>query len=282
MKQGVVIIDTMVFPILTETDTMLPVYLTSIGHWSNQESIDRPNGYPHFQWLQVIDGSGELHVGDQRMTVRAGQGFCLFPNEQHRYFSIQEPWDVIWMSFRGDLSDKLFRQAGIVQSGVYSTADHDMIVTHMKNIYAMTQSGRAFLGLECSKLVYMFLLDLMKVILVSSNSVEQNYLKLQPVLHYIETHYNELITIKDLAGCMDVTPQYLCLLFKKSLKMRPMEYVNRERINRSKELMFRESDIKMHEIAQRVGFDSPSYFSSVFRRLEGLSPEQFKKIHGMR
>ncbi|MNW17971.1 HTH-type transcriptional activator Btr [compost metagenome] len=61
-----------------------------------------------------------------------------------------------------------------------------------------------------------------------------------------------------------------------------MEYVNRERINRSKELMFRESDIKMHEIAQRVGFDSPSYFSSVFRRIEGLSPEQFKKIHGMR
>ncbi len=282
MKLEAAAIDTMVFPILTETDTTLPVYLTSIGHWSNQEPIDRPNGYPHFQWLQVIAGSGELHVGDQKMTVRAGQGFCLFPNEQHQYFSIQEPWEVFWMSFRGDLSDKLFRQAGITQSGVYSTADHDMIVTHMKNIFAMTQSGRSFLGLECSKLVYMFLLDLMKVILVSSHSVEQSYLKLHPVLQYIESHYNGLITIKDLASCIDVTPQYLCLLFKKALKMRPMEYVNRERVNRSKELMFRESDIKMHEIAHRVGFDSPSYFSSVFRRLEGLSPEQFKKIHGMR
>ncbi|MGO4183793.1 AraC family transcriptional regulator [Paenibacillus sp. MCAF9] len=282
MKQEATAIDTMVFPILTETDKSLPVYLTSIGHWSDQEPIDRPNGYPHFQWLQVISGSGELHVGDQQMTVRAGQGFCLFPNEQHQYFSIQAPWEIIWMSFRGDLSDKLFRQAGITQSGVYSTADHDMIVTHMKNIYAMTQSGRSFLGLECSKLVYMFLLDLMKVILVSSHSVEQNYLKLQPVLHYIEANYSKLITIKDLAGCIDVTPQYLCLLFKKALKMRPMAYVNRERVNRSKELMFRESEIKMHEISQRVGFDSPSYFSSVFRRLEGLSPEQFKKIHGMR
>lgn len=272
----------MIFPILTETDTALPVYLTSIGHWSNQEPIDRPKGFHHFQWLQVIAGAGKLHVGDQKMTVRAGQGFCLFPNEQHQYFSIQEPWEVIWMSFGGDLSDKLFRQAGITHSGVYSTADHDMIVTHMKNIYAMTQSGRSFLGLECSKLVYMFLLDLMKVILVTSHSVEQNYLKLHPVLQYIEVHYNELITIKDLAACIDVTPQYLCLLFKKAMKMRPMEYVNRERVNRSKELMFRESDIKMHEIAHRSGFDSPSYFSSVFRRHEGLSPEQFKKIHGMR
>ncbi|WP_141500306.1 AraC family transcriptional regulator [Paenibacillus luteus] len=282
MKQEVIAIDTMVFPTLSETDTALPVYLTSIGHWSNQESIDRPGGYPHFQWLQVLAGAGELRIGDQKMTVRAGQGFCLFPNEQHEYYSTQEPWEIIWMSFRGDLTETLFQQAGITQSGVYSTADHDMIVTHMKNIYAMTQSGRSFLGLECSKLVYMFLLDLMKVILVSSHSVEQNYLKLQPVLHYIEAHYHGLITIKDLAACIDVTPQYLCLLFKKALKMRPMAYVNRERVNRSKELMFRESDIRMHEIAHRVGFDSPSYFSSVFRQLEGLSPEQFKKIHGMR
>ncbi|OMF21557.1 hypothetical protein BK133_28120 [Paenibacillus sp. FSL H8-0548] len=274
--------DTMVFPTLTETDTALPVYLTSTGHWSNQEAIDRQSGYPHFQWLQVLAGAGELRVGDQTMIVRAGQGFCLFPNEQHAYYSTQEPWELIWMSFRGDLVEELFQQAGITQSGVYSTADHDMIVTHMKNIYAMTQSGRPFLGLECSKLVYMFLLDLMKVILVSSHSIEQHYLKLQPVLQYIDAHYHELITIKDLAGCIAVTPQYLCLLFKKALKMRPMAYVNRERVNRSKELMFREGDIRMHEIAQRVGFDSPSYFSSVFRQLEGLSPEQFKKIHGMR
>ncbi|MCA0754834.1 AraC family transcriptional regulator [Paenibacillus sp. N4] len=282
MKLEANAIDTMVFPILTETDTMLPLYLTSNGHWSNQETIDRPDGYPHFQWLQVMSGAGELYVGDQVMTVRAGQGFCLFPDVPHRYHAIQEPWEIHWLSFRGELSETLFRQAGITKSGVYSTADHDMIVSHMKNIYAMTQSGRAFMGLECSKLVYMFLLDLMKVIQVSSHSVEQNYVKLHPVFQYIEANYDRLITIKDLAACIDVTPQYLCLLFKKAMKMRPMEYVNRERINRSKELMFKESGIKMHEIAMRVGFDSPSYFSSVFKRLERLSPEQFKRIHGIR
>lgn len=276
------IIDTMVFPILTEADMALPVYLTSIGHWSSQEPIDRPSGYPHYQWLQVVSGSGVVHVGGQKLTAGAGQGFCLLPNEPHIYYATQEPWEVYWLSFRGDLSDTMLKYAGITQSGVYSTADRDMIVTYMKNIYAMTQSDRSFLGLECSKLLYMFLLDLMKVIFVSSHSAEHHVQKLQPVLKYIEENYGELVTIKDLAGCIDVTPQYLCLLFKKALKMRPLEYVNRERINRSKELMFRESDLKMNEIARRVGFDSPSYFSSVFKRLEGLSPEQFKRIHGMR
>jgi AraC family transcriptional regulator of arabinose operon len=46
--------------------------------------------------------------------------------------------------------------------------------------------------------------------------------------------------------------------------------------------MFKEGSIKMQEVARRSGFESPSYFSSVFKRLEGLSPEQFKKIHGIR
>ncbi len=274
--------DLMVFPILTDTDTTLPVYVTGNGHWSNQEEINRPGGYPHFQWLQVLSGAGELHVGDRRMTVRAGQGFCLLPNVPHHYYATQEPWEIHWLSFRGEMSEKLFLQAGVVHSGVYTLADPDMIVAHMKSIFAMTQSGRSFIGLECSKLLYMLLLDLMKVIVVSSHSASEHYVKLLPVFKHIETHYGQPIAIRDLAECIDVTPQYLCLLFKKAMKLRPMEYVNRERINRSKELMFKEGSIKMQEVARRSGFESPSYFSSVFKRLEGLSPEHFKKIHGIR
>lgn len=55
-----------------------------------------------------------------------------------------------------------------------------------------------------------------------------------------------------------------------------MEYVNRERINRSKELMLQNPRLKLREVAASVGIDSPSYFSSVFRKIEGISPEQFR------
>jgi len=272
----------MVFPSLTESDTRLPIYLSSIGHWDNQEEINRPSGYPAYQWLQVVSGVGELIVNNERITLRAGDGFCLFPDETHQYYAIQEPWEIYWVSFGGTICEELFLQAGITGSGAYSIPDHEIIITHMKNIYAMTQSGSSFLGLDCSKLVYMMILDLIKVILLSSRSMEQHYEKLSPVLRYIEEHHSSLITIQQLANCIDVTPQYLCLLFKNTMKMRPMEYVNRTRINYSKQLMFNESGIKLQRIAQLVGFDSPSYYSAVFKRLEGLSPEQFKKIHGIR
>ncbi|GGG52478.1 AraC family transcriptional regulator [Paenibacillus radicis (ex Gao et al. 2016)] len=274
--------DTISFPTLTEADRFLPVYTTTVGHWDNQERIDRPEGFPDYQWLQVTSGEGELFIGSERYTVKAGQAFCLFPHVPNKYYAIREPWDVHYLSFNGSLAEPLLRQAGIMQSGVFSTDEQESVVSQIGSIYNLTQSGQASLGLECSKLVYALLLDLMKVVLTGSHSSERSLAKLSPVMHYIESHIAGVITIADMAKCIDVTPQYLCLLFKKTMHMRPMEYVNRQRINRSKEIMFRESGMKTGDIAATVGFDSASYFSSVFRKIEGLSPEQFRKLYGIR
>jgi AraC-like DNA-binding protein len=116
---------------------------------------------------------------------------------------------------------------------------------------------------------------------MSATSSSPDPMKLHPVTQYIEENCHRPVTIAELADCIGVSSQYLCHLFKVTLNMRPMEYVNRERIHKSKEWMFREPTLKIQEIAARVGFDNPSYFSSVFRKLEGVSPERFKKSHGM-
>jgi AraC family transcriptional regulator of arabinose operon len=169
-----------------------------------------------------------------------------------------------------------------MQSGVHATTDPDILVTHMKSIYSVAISGHPFAGMECSKLVYAFLLDLMRSVWTSSPSATHNYLKLHPVIQFTEANCHRPITIDEMANQIGVSAQYLCHLFKVTLRMRPMEYVNRERINKSKEWMFRDPGMKMQEIATRVGFDNASYFSSVFKRISGMSPEQFKKFHGMR
>lgn len=268
------------FPIVTETDAQLPIYLTSIGHWEAQERTKRPVGFPDFQWLQALSGTGELTVREQRYIVKPGQGFFLFPNEAHAYRPLVEPWDVHWISFNGNLMPSLLKQAGIRRSGVFTTTASDSLITHMKSIYSMSLAGHPFMGMECSKLLYAFLLDLMRNVWTSSPSTAHNYMKLHPVTQYIEAHYDQTITIDEMAQCIGVSAQHLCHLFKITLKMRPMEYVNRERINKSKEWMFREPGMKMQEISLLVGFETASYFSYVFKKTEGMSPEQFKRSHG--
>jgi AraC-like DNA-binding protein len=238
-------------------------------------------GFPDFQWLQVLSGTGELRIGDRLFTVKPGQGFFLFPREQHLYNPVTEPWDVHWIAFNGSLITPLLRQVGITQSGVHQVFAPDNLIMQMKNLYATSISGHPFLGMECSKQLYAFLLDLTRSIWMSATSSSPDPMKLHPVTQYIEENCHRPVTISELADCIGVSSQYLCHLFKITLNMRPMEYVNRERIHKSKEWMFREPTLKIQEIAARVGFDNPSYFSSVFRKLEGVSPERFKKSHGM-
>jgi len=269
------------FPLVTEKDSQLPLYLTSVGYWESQERTHRPEGFPDYQWLQVRSGTGALRVGEHQYTIKPGQGFFLFSEEAHLYYPVTEPWDVHWISFNGDLVPSLLQQAGIVHSGVFHLTDPDSLILHLKNIIALSVTGHPFLGMECSKLLYAFLMDLVRSVWLSTPSAAHNQMKLHPVTRFIEANCHRPITIEEMSDCIGVSPQYLCYLFKNTMSMRPMEYVNRERINKSKQWIFAEPRMKIQEISTRVGFDNPSYFSSVFKKVAGMSPEQFKKNHGM-
>lgn len=271
-----------ILPKLTERDLNLPLYVTSIGHWENQEAMQRPEGFPSHHWLHVISGEGRLQLNSEVFAVKEGQGFFLHPHTPHKYEAVREPWEVQFITFEGSLADSILSMAGISESGVYTMTSAEALIEQIRNMITTLQSFRAYKGLECSKLLYSFLLDMTRYI-GTDNQIELSHqTRIQPVIDYIEENFHKIITLDDLARVIQVTPQYLCLLFKLTAKLRPMEYVNRERIHRSKELMLRESERKLHEIAKAVGFEHPSYFSSVFRRLEGKSPAQFMKLHGLR
>ena len=166
--------------------------------------------------------------------------------------------------------------SGIRRSGVYALSDPDGLIAQMKAIYAKSLTGRPFFGAECSKLLYALLLDLSINAKTSAASAPRQSLKLQTVIRFIEDNCHRVLTIDEMAAQIDVSPPYLCYLFKHAYRLRPMEYVNRERINRSKELMLNEPRLMLREVARRVGFDSHSYFSSVSKKIEGMSPERFR------
>lgn len=277
--------DAALFPVVTDADMRLPVYMTTIGHWDHQEPVRRSEGFPDFQWHHVLSGEGVLEVEGKRLTVKAGQSFCLFPRVPHEYESVKAPWELIWVSFDGAWTAELLSQAGVGKSGVYRPDRPERIASHLGGLLSYAQQPPAshpFLGMEYSKRLYSFLLELRDYVQEGAPSSESNRSRLHPVLQLIDKQLHRPILIAEMANAAGISPQHLCTLFRRTMDIRPMEYVNRERIKRSKELMFREGGTPIREIALRVGFDNPSYFSAVFKRLEGQSPEQFKRMHGLK
>lgn len=263
----------------TEETNMLPLYATTIGFWEHQAETLRPTGFPDYQMHQIHEGKGELIIQEKRYIVGSGDVFFLFPNITHSYAPISSKWKLSWISFNGREAGQMLLYAGIRESGP-ARLKEDKWLNPLKEMLNLSDNNDLETNLERSKQLYALLLDL-KSNLVSPLNEALELERINPVLRHIERNLHRSLPLKELAEVIAVSPQYLCRLFQKTIHDRPVTYINKQRINLGKQLMSNERDKKMYEIAQLVGFENASYFCLVFKRLTGMSPEQFKQLHGL-
>lgn len=95
-------------------------------------------------------------------------------------------------------------------------------------------------------------------------------------IQYINTHYARKLTLNDMARRIYLSPPYFSRIFKEETGQTFTAYLNRVRVERSRELLRRE-DLKLADIALMVGFEDQSYFTKVFKKLEGQSPLRYRK-----
>ncbi len=97
------------------------------------------------------------------------------------------------------------------------------------------------------------------------------------VQKYIGEHIEEKLTLNDIASVFHISPNYLSLLFKKYNDAGFSEYISQMKIARAKELMA-EGNLKIYEIADRLGFESAFYFSKVFKKITGYTPRDYQQL----
>ncbi len=93
---------------------------------------------------------------------------------------------------------------------------------------------------------------------------------------FIHQHYELKITLDDIAAAGTVCRSQCCKLFNKYVGQTPNTYLTRYRIQKSCE-MLKETNRSICEIAMACGFQSASYFSSIFRKEIGLVPQDYRK-----
>lgn len=94
------------------------------------------------------------------------------------------------------------------------------------------------------------------------------------VQKYINSHIDERLTLNDIAFVFGISPNYLSALFKKNSEVGFTDYINTTKIKRAKELL-KDSNLKVYEVADQLGFESAFYFSKVFKKIEGISPREY-------
>lgn len=129
-------------------------------------------------------------------------------------------------------------------------------------------------------------LDIVKVSLTEFAVKSNEYIKtlakndgvdiVNAIYEYIKTNYNEDISLAHFAKKHFINVSYLGQIFKKHIGLSFNEYLMATRIQEAKKLLVNNKKIKVHEIAQKVGFKDANYFCMKFKLAEGITPTKYR------
>lgn len=105
---------------------------------------------------------------------------------------------------------------------------------------------------------------------------QKMYARIYEVFRYIDEHFNETMTLEQLAGKVSLSPHYLCRCFKKVTGRTIFEYIEQMRIQYSCYLLSTTQD-PVTDIALASGFNTVSYFNRIFRRCKGQTPKDYRQ-----
>lgn len=110
----------------------------------------------------------------------------------------------------------------------------------------------------------------------NSAQVQEND-RIKEMLKYMQDHYNDHLTVRQVAGCIPISERECFRLFKSCLGISPMEYLTAFRLQKARELLMN-TQKSILDITLETGFCSSSYFGKVFRQHYNITPIQYRNM----
>lgn len=234
----------------------------------------------HFsEVFYILKGSGQFLVNHKTHHVKENDIILVNPFVEHTEFSsLETPMEYIVLGLDGILF-----QAGSNEIACHSAAAHkDMFRPYFDMLKKELAAASEFFDLACQSLANLLLINITrvthkKVMPINNKNIPK---ECHYIYQYIQSNYNEDITLDTLADEVHLNKYYLSHAFVKAYGISPINYLIELRLQRCKELLVC-TDHSIAQIAQTVGFSSQSYFCTIFKKRIGLSPSKFRKTENV-
>jgi AraC-like DNA-binding protein len=242
------------------------------GYYFN---LDRGRELNEYQLLYLTEGEGVFHSTTVREApLREGDLWLLFPGEWHSYHpNPRKGWKSYWIGFKGRNMDDRVR-AGFLspQKPIYHVGFSDSIVRLYKQAYDAAIEEAAYSQQLMAGMVNL-LIGMMyskeRNIQLSRNQAHVDLISRARLR--IRESLESPLTIQQVAEEMGISYSNFRKLFKEHTGISPAIYQQDLRLQRAKE-MLSTTDISVKEIAYRLNFESPDYFSAKFKAKTGRRP----------
>lgn len=114
---------------------------------------------------------------------------------------------------------------------------------------------------------------------IEENESEESVPFVKEAKEYVEEHYTENLTVKEVANIIGISSGYLSTMFNQSMGQSFVDYLNQLKINHACAYL-EQNYLKVYEIAYKVGFQDEKYFTKVFKKIKGITPKEYRNNYG--
>lgn len=257
------------------------LYLQEVGdlHAVKSHTSSR-SGLNSYLFFLVEHGSGRLTVNGMDYSIKTGD--CVFLNCLWSYSHTPSPddlWDLKWIHFcgpsMGEIYDKYCERGGL---SVFHPDNIDSYSRLLSDVYRIAGNDDYLRDMRINEKIASLLTLIMSESWHPEASVNSAAKRrsLKNIKSYLDENYSSRISLDDIAEKFFINKFYLTRIFKEQFGVTVLSYLDHVRITHAKQLL-RFSDMSIEEIGRSVGIDDPSYFNRVFRKIESITPGEYRR-----
>lgn len=266
---------------LPELPALRLIYVSTIYdatyYFSGSRRLEK--GVCAFQY--TLSGSGRFCDGQTTFELPPGTGFIFTHGDPSYSYYYPEnataPWQVLWCTFvsetAADMVSAINRQWGYV----FTLKPSSAIISRMQAYCKSKLTSSAMSSAESCSLV----MELLSALVWSKEKAaagESRNLISDRTRAIISENPHRLLTVEQIARMLGVSREHLGRKFRQETGGSPYQYILNNRIERAKlHLMSSATPVKL--LADELGFSSAAQFNNVFKRLTGVTPNAYRRMH---
>ncbi len=256
---------------------------TDIGYFPKAAGHyrQRAEGVDQAIFIHCVKGGGWAELAGVRHPVRPGDLLAVPPGLAHAYGAAEhQPWTILWFHAAGHLVPGLLAELGVTaaQPVVYLGEDPQLL-TLFEEALGVLEQGYAPGQLHYAARTLLHLVGAMIWHRQRNwrNEPDPGQKVAQSILH-MKRHLDQSLRMAALAAMANLSVSHYSTLFREQTGYSPIDYLIRLRMHRACQ-MLDTTGLSVKEIATRLGYEDPLYFSRLFRTVNDVPPSEYRRLH---
>lgn len=265
---------------LSPVTKKMPFYYLQFGQSiCNKNHCVYYSSAAHFTILLTVEGGCTMVYKNKQISISQGD-IIFYDNHEPQYFDVDmnETWNYLWINFCGASAKTLFSVS--TENGLQSIPCKNYADT--ENIFfklvSLSEKPSVYSDAAASLYIHMLISEVLDSLAINDSLSNYAPSWIQESVKFIQKNYSKTISISELAEKYHVSESHFVREFKNHIGYNPYNYVIYYRICEAKKLLV-SSEFSIDEISFKVGFNNTSNFIRKFKALEGITPNNYRKMN---